>query len=133
MSSDVELIDCACYTQARRHPEVLGRVGRTVLPFQLTAAGLISGVGSFVVLVWSWAVWAWLLPSPIPVLVVLGVPTVLGRLAQVSMIEGRSPFQAAAGVLRYGFRARAGVVAGRPVRRGARQRVDGRLYVRGGR
>ena len=117
MDDDV-LIDCGCYTSARRHPEVLGRIGRTVLPFQLTASALAVGVGSFVTLLWSWSAW-WhaLVPSVAAILVVVGVPLVLGRLAMVTSLGGRNPFLTALGVGRYLFRCRAGVVRGRAVRR----------------
>jgi hypothetical protein len=125
-----ELIDCACYTSARRHPEVLGRIGRTVLPFQLTAPALAVGVGSFVALLWSWSAW-WnaIVPGVLAVMVVLGLPIALGRLAMVTSLGGRNPFLAALGVVRYILRARAGVVAGRPVRRGRRRRMSGRVVM----
>ncbi len=130
MDSDgVEFVECACYTSARRHPEVLGRIGRTVLPFQVTAAALLVGVGSFVGLVWSWRWWGQLVPTALALVVVLAVPLVLGRAAQVTAVGGRSPFRAAAGLARYMLRARGGVVAGRPVRRGARRRVHGRCRI----
>jgi hypothetical protein len=129
---DVELIDCACYTTARRHPEVLGRLGRTVLPFQLTAAALVSGVLTFIVLLWSWATW-WnpLVPGVMALLVVVGVPLAVGRLAMVTSLGGRSPFLAATGVLRYVFRCRSGVVGGRPMRRATTRRLTGRVIVAG--
>lgn len=130
MDVDVELIDCACYTAARRHPEVLGRIGRTVLPFQLTGPALMLGVGSFVVLLWSWAQW-WgrAVPLLLAVIVIVAVPLALGRLAMVTSLGGRNPFLTALGVLRYLFRCRGGVVAGRPVRRRARRRITGRVVL----
>ena len=130
MDVDVDLIDCACYTSARRHPEVLGRIGRTVLPFQLTAPALVTGVAAFLVLLWSWSVW-WnpLLPGLAAAMIVLGLPLALGRLAMVTSLGGRSPFLTALGVVRYLFRCRGGLVAGRPVRRACRRRVSGRMVV----
>ena len=130
MDGDVDLIGCACYTAARRHPEVLGRIGRTVLPFQLTAPALVSGVGTFIALLWSWSAW-WhpLVPGLVAAMIVIGVPVALGRLAMVTSLGGRSPFLTALGVLRYGFRARAGVVAGRPLCRGHRRRLNGRVIL----
>ena len=132
MDVDVELIDCACYTSARRHPEVLGRIGRTVLPFQLTAPALFTGVGCFVLLLWSWAaLWNRLVPGVVAVLIVLGVPIALGRLAMVTSLGGRNPFLTAAAVLRYLLRCRAGLVAGRRFRPAWRRRVTGRVVVEG--
>jgi hypothetical protein len=118
----LEMIDCACYTHARRHPEVLGRIGRTVLPVQVTGAALVTWCVAFVGLVVSWARW-WgaFVPVPMAVLVVAGVPVALGWLAMVTSIGGRNPFLAAGGVVRYLLRVRAGVVNGRPVR--GRRRV----------
>jgi hypothetical protein len=129
---DVELIDCACYTTARRHPEVLGRIGRTVLPFQLTAPALVSGVLTFIVLLLSWASW-WnrLVPGVVALMVVVGVPVALGRLAMVTSLGGRNPFLAAGGVLRYLFGCRGGLIAGRPMRRASRRRLTGRVIVGG--
>ena len=132
MAVDVELIDCACFTSARRHPEVLGRLGRTVLPFQVTAAAMAVGVGSFMGLLFTW-VWWWhaVVPGVTAVLIILTVPPGLGRLAMVTSLGGRNPFLAAGGVLRYAFRCRAGIVAGRPARRRARRRIGGRVVMEG--
>ena len=131
MDVDLDLIDCACYTSARRHPEVLGRIGRTVLPFQLTAPALVTGVvdvprcccghgrrgGTRCC------------PALPAAMIVLGVPLALGRLAMVTSLGGRSPFLTALGVVRYLFRCRSGLVAGRPVRRPPRRRLRGRMVV----
>jgi hypothetical protein len=126
---DVDVVDCACFTHARRHREVLGRVGRTVLPFQLTAHALVGGVGTFVGLLFTWRWWAWLTTPAVAAIIVLVVPFIVGRAAQVSSFEGRSPGLCALGYVRYLFRVRAGMVAGRPVRRGTRRRVDGHSYI----
>jgi len=127
VTDDVDYIECACYTQARRHPEVIGRIGRTVLPFQLTAPSLAVGLGSFLALLFTWRFWTIIVPSPFSVIVVIAAPLVLGRLAQVTRLEGRSPFKAAGGALRFACRTRDGVVAGRTVRRGRRGVLAGRI------
>ena len=67
MDGETEFVDCSCYTQARRHPEVLGTVGSSVLPVQITAPALLAGVGTFLAMVFGWVlgVWGWLLPDAV--------------------------------------------------------------------
>ena len=42
VNDEITFIDCACYTHGRRHPEVLGSLGATTLPFQITAPALVA-------------------------------------------------------------------------------------------
>lgn len=134
MSDPVEVIDCACYTTARRHPEVLGRIGKTVLPFQVTGAALTVGVGSFVVLLMSWYyLWGRVVPGPLALVAIMVVPVVAGRAAMITAVGGRNPFLAAAGLCRYVLRSRSGVVNGRALHRGRVWRVAGSTMFESGR
>ena len=115
-------MECACYTSARRHHQVIGRIGSTVLPFQITAPALATLTASAVVLVVTWGLWAWMLPSAFAVVIALGVPCGLAVLAQTTRIEGRDPFRAGAALARYAARPRRGLVGGRPEPRPHRRR-----------
>jgi hypothetical protein len=113
------VVECHSFTMARRHPEVVGKIGRTVLPFQLTAPALLSGTVVFAVLVLWWRSFPWPFGPILTAVVMVVGPCVAGRAAQVHQVGGRSPLGAAGGVVRYVCRSRTGVVAGRPVRRPA--------------
>jgi len=129
-----EFVECSCYTQARRHPEVLGTVGSSVLPVQITVPALLAGMGTFLAMVFGWmiGVWGWLFPTPFTAVLCVVAPIAVGWLAQVTKVEGRNPLTAAAAWARYGLRSRRGVVAGRPVRHRRRCRLVGRVRVSGG-
>ncbi|MEL6893788.1 MAG: hypothetical protein AAFP84_19505 [Actinomycetota bacterium] len=129
---DLEFVECACYTHARRHPEVLGSLGATTLPFQVTAPALVAFFVTGVVLVASWTYggwWTWLLPTPVNAMLCVALPVVVGMVAQYVRIEGRSPWSGIAAFARYGTRSRHGVVNGRPAPRGRRGRVSMRGFV----
>jgi hypothetical protein len=134
MDGEAEFVDCSCYTQARRHPEVLGTVGSSVLPVQITAPALLAGVGTFLAMVFGWVlgVWGWLFPTPFAAALCVVAPLAVGWCAQVTKVEGRSPLVAAASWIRYGLRSRGGVVAGRPLRHRRRCRLVDRVPVSGG-
>jgi hypothetical protein len=127
-----ELIECGCHTRARRHPSVLGRVGTTVLPFQIKAPSFVAGVGTFGVVLWSWMkVWGHFVPPVLAFIIIIGVPLVAARAAAIASVGGRNPFLTVLGVVRYVFRCRQGVVDGRPYRRpSARRQSSFALVVR---
>jgi len=134
MDRESEFVECSCYTQARRHPEVLGTVGSSVLPVQITAPALLAGVGTFLAMVFGWVlgVWGWLLPTPFAAALCVVAPIAMAWFAQVTKIEGRSPLVAAAAWVRYGLRSRRGIVAGRPMRHRRPCRLVDRVRVSGG-
>ena len=133
---DLEFIDCACYTHARRHPEVLGSLGATTLPFQVTAPALVGFFVTGVVMVVTWTKggwWTWLLPTPVNAMLCVVVPVAVGMVAQYVRIDGRNPWSGLAAFARYGIRSRRGMVAGRPTPRPRRGRVVARGFVCEGR
>ena len=114
------MVECACFTQARRHHQVLGRIGSTVLPFQVTAPALaaFSVAGALAIFGWRW--WSWILPTPFDVMIAIFAPIAIAIVAQTTKVEGRDPFRAALAFGRYGIRSRRGLIAGRPPRRARR-------------
>lgn len=56
--SDDTTIACASYTHARRHPMVLGHIAGWAPPFQLTITQVLVALTTFMLLTWSWQVWA---------------------------------------------------------------------------
>ena len=125
-------IDCACYTHGRRHPEVLGSLGATTLPFQITAPALVAFFVTGLVMVGTWMKggwWTWLLPAPVNAILCVAVPIVMGAVAEYARIDGRSPLVGALAFARYGFRTRQGVVAGRPAPRPRRRRMTTQGFV----
>ena len=132
---EITFIDCACYTHGRRHPEVLGSLGATTLPFQITAPALMAFFLTGALMVGTWmngGLWTWLLPTPVNAMLCVVVPVVLGAVAQYARIDGRSPMIGALAFARYGLRTRHGVVAGRPAPRPRRRRLSTRGFVCGG-
>ncbi len=111
-----DLVRCASYTHARRHPMVLGQIGGWTPPFQLTVTQIVVLLVTFVALVWSWSLWAEFLPSTIALLVTAGLPTGAAWAVRRVRIEGRSLARAAAGYVGLWCVPRGGVVAGRPHR-----------------
>jgi hypothetical protein len=126
-----ELIECGCHTRARRHPSVLGRVGTTVLPFQIKAPSFVAGIATFGVLLWSWMkVWGHFVPPVVAAIMIVALPLVAARMAAVASVGGRNPFLTALGVVRYALRCRQGVVDGRPYRRPPARRQSSFALVR---
>lgn len=111
------MVECGCFTQARRHHQVLGKIGSTVLPFQITAPALAAFSVVAALLVFGWRWWSWILPTPFDVMIAIIAPVAIAIVAQTTKIEGRDPFRAAVAIGRYGIRSRRGLVAGKPERR----------------
>lgn len=111
-----DLVRCASYTHARRHPMVLGQIAGWTPPFQLTVTQIVVLLVTFIALVWSWSLWAGFLPSTIALLVAVGLPTGAAWAVRRVRIEGRSLARAAVGYVGLWCVPKAGVVAGRPHR-----------------
>jgi hypothetical protein len=95
---------------------VLGRIAGWSPPFQLTITQLATVITSFLVLVWTWPLWAPPLPDPAATIVVTGAPIAAGWVARRLRVEGRSLPRAALGRLTLWCFPSAGTVAGRPHR-----------------
>lgn len=129
---EIEYIDCACYTHGRRHPEVLGSLGATQLPFQITSQWLAAFAVTGAVMVVSWIKggwWTWLLPTPLNAMLCVIVPIAMGVVAQYVRIDGRSPLTGGLAFARYGLRSRRGMVAGRPTPRRRTYRMSAHGFV----
>jgi len=109
-------IVCATYTHARRHPMVLGRIAGWTPPFQLTVAQIAVLLSTFLALVWSWDLWAPLVPDTLAMLSVAALPTALAWAVRRVRVEGRSLPRAALGWLQLLARPRGGTVRGKPHR-----------------
>lgn len=127
-----EVIACASYTHARRHPMVLGRIAGWTPPFQLTITQILVLLATFAVLSWSWSAWARFLPGTVSLMVTTGLPMTLAWAVRRVRVEGRSLPRAALGYLMLWCAPTAGTVAGRPYRpcRAARTGAD-RLWLLG--
>lgn len=135
VDEDLEYVDCACYTGGRRHPEVMGSLGATRLPFQITAQslGAFAVTGAALVLTWiNGGVWTWLLPTPLNAALCAVLPLMMGVLATYVRVDGRNPISGGLAFVRYGVRSRQGVVAGRSTPRRRTYRMSARGLVAGG-
>jgi len=123
-----DAVACRCYTAARRHPWVIGRVAGWRLPTQLTLAQVASMGAAFGLLAASRGLWAHL-----PRLGNLGVegagPAAAAWATRRVRVEGRSPARALIGLLTYLSTPRLGRVGGRPLREAPASRLAGRLFV----
>jgi len=125
-----DLVRCASYTHARRHPMVLGQIAGWTPPFQLTITQIVVLLGTFVALVWSWSLWARFLPSTIALLVAMGLPTGSAWAVRRVRVEGRSLVRAGVGYVGLWCGPSRGVVAGRPYREPRPARTAGqRLWM----
>jgi hypothetical protein len=111
-------VQCASYTHARRHPMVLGRIAGWAPPFQLTITQVLVVLGTFMVVTWTWSLWAPHLPATISYLVAAGAPVAAAWVVRHVRLEGRSLARTALGYLTLLSMPRAGRVAGRPLRIG---------------
>lgn len=109
-----DVIECQTYTHARRFPLVIGQIGGFHLPVPWTPAQLIAGIATFVVLLYTRRLWA-LFGSVGNLVLVLGLPLLVGWLIRHLKIEGRTTLRAAGGYGRYLSRSRTGKLHGRPV------------------
>lgn len=121
-SDPPDVVACASYTFARRHPKVLGRIGGWAPPVQLSFVQLATFAASITVLVWSWGLWASWLPPLARLVVVAGGPSVLCWAVRRSRLEGRSLVRTGLGFVTLACQPRGGTLAGRPAP--AQRRVD---------
>jgi hypothetical protein len=120
---------CRSYTHARRHPWVIGKIGGWALPTPLSPTQLLVLVSSFLVLLWTRALWAHL-PGVINLVVQAGLPMVLSWMVRHVRMEGRSPLRMLAGAVVYASAPKAGTHNGRPYREGGPRAMTGaRLFV----
>ena len=111
-------LQCASYTHARRHPMVLGRIAGWAPPFQLTITQVLVVLATFMLVTWSWSLWAPHLPATISYLGAAGAPVAAAWVVRHVRLEGRSLARTALGYLTLLTMPRAGRVAGRPLRIG---------------
>lgn len=109
-------VPCASYTHARRHPMVLGRIAGWTPPFQLTVTQVLVVLTTFVLLTWSWSMWAPHLPSTISFMAAVGVPIGAAWAVRHVRVEGRSLARTALGYLALLSSPSSGRLAGRPHR-----------------
>lgn len=122
-----QVVECASYTHARRHPLVLGRIGGWTPPFQLTVTQLAVLVVGLVVGAASRPLWGRL---PGGGVLVVAVVVAAAWLARYARPEGRSPLAFAAGWVAWAVRPRRGMTNGRRVRRPRRSPRPGRSPIR---
>ena len=116
-SEALERISCRSYTHGRRHPQVLGKVGKRALPlgpYTLVQVGVF--VTSFVLLVKTHHLWAHF-GMVVDSLLIMGLPCLAAWKMRRARIEGRSPLRMAAGALSYATRPRNGSAHGRRLAR----------------
>lgn len=115
-----DVISCATYTHARRHPMVIGQIGGWTPPFQLSVAQVGVLLVSILAMTQLWRTWGSFLPSWLAVVLVVGVPAALTWSVRKARIEGRSLARTAIGWLAFLGRSRLGKVGGRAYQRSGR-------------
>ncbi|HMG45511.1 MAG TPA: TcpE family conjugal transfer membrane protein [Acidimicrobiales bacterium] len=90
MTADDDVIECATYTHARRHPIVVGQIGGWALPVQLTLTQIAVVAVVYLVEVWTWGLWSRFTPRGLDVLLAVALPVVLAWALRRVRIEGRS-------------------------------------------
>ncbi|MBW8707383.1 hypothetical protein MBT84_47890 [Streptomyces sp. MBT84] len=99
------------YTNARRHPWVLGKVADWKIPLgPYTPAQIAVAVGGGFVLVKTIGWWSWM--GPVPIVAWLLAIWAVRR----PKIRGRAPLQAALGWMMLGWQPRGGRIGGRAAR-----------------
>lgn len=111
------------YTAARRYPAVIANIEGVPLIWPMTPTQLGVLAGTFLVLLWTRAVWAYF--GQANLLVLLGLPLGAAWAARHVRPQGRSPLAAAAGLLSLALAPRGGVAGGRrlPASRVVHQRA----------
>lgn len=126
--SDHTLIQCASYTHARRHPMVLGHIAGWAPPFQLTIAQVVVGLATFILLTWSWQIWAPLLPATLSLISAVGLPAAAAWAVRHVRAEGRTLARTALGYLSLLSAPSTGQAGGRPVRPARAARTNAAVW-----
>jgi hypothetical protein len=113
---DGEVLQCATYTHARRHPMVLGHIGGWTPPFQLTLPQIGVIFGTFWFEGQTWRFWGAYLPRTVGFALVISLPVVLAWVVRRTRIEGRSLPRALLGYASLLWTPKDGQVGGRPNR-----------------
>jgi hypothetical protein len=108
------VVDCRVYTHARRHPVVIGNIQGLRIP-PVTPAQLIVGVGSLVLLVAGYPLWAHF-GGAINGFLMVSIPLGLAFAARALRVEGRAPWRAGLGWLMLVVAPRRGTRLGKPER-----------------
>jgi len=90
-------IECRSYTHARKHPQVIGRIGGWSLPTPITPAQLGVLVGAFVALAETRGLWG-RVTGDADLLVLALVPMAAAWTIRHLQPEGRSPIRTLCGV-----------------------------------
>lgn len=99
-SERAEPIVCRSYTFARRYPLVIGKIaGWAPLWGPATPTQYAVAVGSALLLLWTRGLWGRVLPGPVGLFVVVGVPFGLAWAMRAARFEHRAPARALLGLL----------------------------------
>lgn len=98
---------CRSYTFARRYPKLIGRIksglgndrGWTIPGGPYSPLQIGTFVGTFIVLVWSRAIWAHF--GPANLVLYIGIPLLLAFAVRHLQIENRPPYRYLVGLLKY--------------------------------
>lgn len=129
MTESDDVVVCASYTHARRHPMVLGRIAGWTPPFQLTVTQIGVLLAAFALVTWTWRWWGPALPDTLALAVAVGVPAGAAWAVRRVRVEGRSLPRAGLGWLLLWSVPATGTTGGRPVRPGRRHEMSDRMWV----
>lgn len=118
---------CTTYTHARRFPLVLGKIGGWTLPWQLSVAQLVVGIGLLAVLFLTRPVWAHL--GTWNAFVLVGIPAGSMWAVRSARIDGRDALRWLAGSLQAASRPRGALVDGRPQREARARRGSAKAWI----
>lgn len=123
-----------CHTKARRHKNVTGTLpGGQVIPYTFTDTQLVVCAGLLVGLLAFRRVWGPLLPLPLQIIVILGLPVAAYFGLRYWAPEDRSPLRYLLGVATHLTSPTHGRANGRAVRLGTTTVVSGRFFCSGSR
>lgn len=120
-----DVVECRSYTHARRHPQVIGRIGGWSLPTPITPAQLLVLVGMFVVLVETRGLWS-RVTGDADLLVLALLPMAGAWTIRHVQPEGRSPIRTLCGVAAVVRAPSGGTARGRAQSQMTGRRVAGR-------